>query len=257
MKRFIWKKRFSLPEMIGLISIAVICVSVISHAVMVPNTFVPGTVISAGEVNVNFQALVEAVTNLETRMDTVEANKALLLDPYLSVDPGPINSLSGPHVILTGANLHIRNGTGATYPAINGVGNLVVGYNEAPLSPSRGGSHNLIVGPEHNYSSYGGFVAGYENIVIGPYASVSGGELNTASALFASVSGGNLNTASGQYASVSGGYQNTASGDWSSVSGGGVSTASGLASSVSGGYSHNMISDYGWMACSCDCGDCP
>jgi hypothetical protein len=77
---------------------------------------------------------------LDGRLSTVEANDALLLDPYLSVDTGTINSLAGPHVILTGANLHIRNGdAAAATDTVNGVGNLVVGYNEASGSPNRGG----------------------------------------------------------------------------------------------------------------------
>ncbi len=265
MKRFIWKKRFSLPEVIGLVSIAVICVSVVSYAVTVPNIFMADTVISAAEVNENFQALVDAVTTLESQVATIQANNALLLDQYITISSATINGLSGPHVILHDANLHIQNGSGAT-TIINGVGNLVVGYNEGPstLNPGdRGGSHNLIVGPEHKYLSLGGFLAGFRNTVTTLYASVSGGYNNTASGdsssvsggygngattRYASVSGGYENTAGGWFASVSGGYQNTASNWYSSVSGGYYNTASGFCSSVSGGLSRSAVGLYDWAA---------
>ena len=162
-----------------------------------------------------------------------------------SVELGPINGLDGPHVIITGANVHIRNGdeqTGTT----NGVGNLLIGYNEEPTSPGlnpgdRGGSHNFVVGDRHRYSSFDGLVAGFANTISGPAASVSGGSHNTASGATASVSGGAGNTASGTQASVSGGQDNTASNDRASVSGGSHNTASGPAASVSGG-SNNTAS---------------
>src|SRR5262245_2726092 len=38
-------------------------------------------------------------------------------------------SRSGNDVFITGANLHLRNGMGGT-DSVNGVGNLIVGYNE-------------------------------------------------------------------------------------------------------------------------------
>ena len=78
------------------------------------------------------------------------------------------------------------------------------------------------------------------------YASVSGGQSNTASTYAASVSGGYSNTASGLGSSVSGGQFNTAAGanlsgvfDATSVSGGYSNTASGDYASVSGGRNRN------------------
>ena len=52
------------------------------------------------------------------------------------------------------------------------------------------------------------------NKITAPFASVSGGFLNTASSEAASVSGGKDNFASGDFASVSGGNDNTAGGRW-------------------------------------------
>jgi hypothetical protein len=115
-------------------------------------------------------------------------------------------------VIFEGANVHVRSGSGATDDGgtPTGLGNLVIGYDEAPQiprlpSPDRAGSHNLIVGPGHEYTSYGGLVAGTENAVSGAGASVTGGIFNLASGVAASISGGFNNEASDDDASVSGG----------------------------------------------------
>ena len=174
---------------------------------------------------------------INTQQDYIRDLQAKLT--HMSVVNGEINGLAGPHVIFTGANLHIRSGSGSTDDggSLTGLGNLVVGYNEDQIIMpfGRGGSHNLVVGLEHEYSSYGGFVAGKSNDVTSASASVSGGERNIASGNRSSVSGGYDNTASGIWASVSGGYYNTASNYYSSVSGGFWNTASGRRSSVSGG----------------------
>jgi hypothetical protein len=154
-------------------------------------------------------------------------------------------------VVITGANLRIVNGLGVT-ETTNGLGNLIVGYNEPRnFEPDvRTGSHNVVVGSQDNFSSFGGLVVGFENEINGQFASVSGGlqniasgfaasvsggASNTASDFFASVSGGQQNTANAHASSVSGGIQNTASDAFSSVSGGALNTASGFESSVSGG----------------------
>ena len=159
-------------------------------------------------------------------------------------------------VIFTGCNVHVQNGQGSTASS-NGVGNLIIGYNEDdvfinPGHPAYGpnagdGSHNVVIGPEHSYFSYGGLVAGYSNTVSGDYASVSGA-YNTASGIMASISGGWYNTASGTYASVSGGESNEASGTSASVSGGFGNEASGTRASVSGGDSRTASGQYNWRA---------
>src|SRR5215471_4967869 len=118
-------------------------------------------------------------------------------------------------VVISGANLRIVNGLGST-ETTNGVGNLIVGYNEPRTDPTlppevRTGSHNVVVGREHNFSSFGGLVVAQVNEISGPWASVSGGTRNTASGLNASVSGGVFNTSSGPNASVSGGEGNRSS----------------------------------------------
>lgn len=60
-------------------------------------------------------------------------------------------SRSGNQVYVTGANLHVRSGLGATLAnGFNGLGNLIVGYNESrgnAANPDvRTGSHNIVAG---------------------------------------------------------------------------------------------------------------
>src|SRR5215471_7311178 len=67
-------------------------------------------------------------------------------------------------VVITGANLRIVNGLGAT-ETTNGLGNLIVGYNEerGDGTDTRTGSHNVVVGRAQNFSSFGGLVVGEHN----------------------------------------------------------------------------------------------
>jgi hypothetical protein len=120
----------------------------------------------------------------------------------------------GPNeVVISGANLRIVNGLGST-DTTNGLGNLIVGYNELrndPFFPDmRTGSHNVVVGTQNNFSSFGGLVVGEGNEISGVFSSVSGGGGNIASGPNSSVSGGFINIASGPFASVSGGLQRAA-----------------------------------------------
>jgi hypothetical protein len=179
---------------------------------------------------------------------------------------------SGTDMIISGANLHIVNGTGKTETS-NSRGNLIVGYNETRNDGTdfRTGSHRIIVGRYNSYDGFGGLVVGqynqaqqgyssvlggqknqatayystvtggYGNIVYGEAAMVCGGTKNTASNLFSSILGGKENDSSGEASTVSGGESNVTTGDYSSVSGGYVNRADGLASAVSGG-SYNIAS---------------
>jgi len=191
------------------------------------------------------KALLAKVNTLEFRVGELE-NQVFDLSQrlqFISMDNGVINGLKGPHLLITGGNVHIRSGSGATVDTTN-LGNLIVGYNELRLQnepaqgPTRSGSHNFIVGPGHEYTASGGLVGGTQNTINGVFASVSGGTGNTASGGCASVSGGGHNTASGIAASVGGGGGNMASGPGASVSGGSSNIASGLEASVSGGSSN-------------------
>ena len=230
-----------------------------------------------GEVN----DLKENTSALQAEVDELKDNISDLKD-----NVGKLQSIlqgvthTGTEIYITGANLHILSGSGSTEGTVNGLGNLIIGYNENRSSGnSRTGSHNLILGKENNYLSYGGIVSGWHNDISNRHASVTGGQYNIASGPFSSITGGGSNTASGQWSSingglfnravggsswVSGGQYNTVSGSSTSVAGGMYNTASGLASSVSGGYgntaggrwssisgglnNNNATGDYDWMA---------
>lgn len=202
---------------------------------------------------------------LEARVAALEARGAACeqlapLANYVTVEPGELNGVKGPHVLFTGVNVHVRSGVPATYQdglrgaplgPSDGLGNLIVGWNEVRdpnqnegtlASDDRYGSNNLVVGYGHVFKGDGGFVAGWLNHL--PFrraASVAGGLWNTASGWAASVAGGYGNEATNNGASVSGGNWNVASGEYSSVTGGRLNEASQYAAAVCGG-SYNAAS---------------
>jgi hypothetical protein len=167
-------------------------------------------------------------------------------------------------VVLTGANLHLRSGSGATNgnPArpfsmetitSNGLGNLIIGYNESRALAGadrdlRSGSHNLILGQGQNFTSVGGLIAGQINSISGPGASVTGGQWNSASGPCASISGGTRSAATGPCASVGGGDMNNAAGRAAAVGGGRLNTASGEAAVVNGGANRGATVPNSWAA---------
>jgi hypothetical protein len=213
-------------------------------------------------------ALQAAQQTMQTLQQQVEQLTQFQLTQFMHVEEGDLNGLKGPHLIIEGANLHVRSGSGATAEGGNltGLGNVVIGYNEPPLKfnpGDRDGSHNLIIGREHRYKNFAGLVAGFNNTLSGPEASVSGGAYNTASGKVASVSGGRINKAvgfgasvcggldniaSGGDASIGGGQRNQASGFAASISGGFQNTAQAFTASVSGGYHRNASGPYDWAA---------
>ena len=147
------------------------------------------------------------VTALEAQVAALQAQNSVGADRIAALESVLAHfSREGDDVFITGANLHIVNGFETT-DTKNGVGNLIVGYNE--LRPSaandRTGSHNIVVGKQHNFSSYGGLAAGDSHTISGSFASVTGGFENIASGPSSSVSGGLNNRAMGQFAAVSGG----------------------------------------------------
>ena len=174
------------------------------------------------------------------------------LQPYISLEVNPINGVNGPHIIFSGANVHVRSGSGRTDDnnTPTGLGNLIVGYDEQQTEAvSRTGSHNLIVGGQHSFTRYGGlaagaantldgvsaFAAGVRNVASGDFSSVTGGAGNFAGGGSSSISGGQENMTVEVASSVTGGRQNTASGVYASVTGGFTNAAAAEGSSVSGG----------------------
>jgi hypothetical protein len=185
------------------------------------------------------RALHEEVVALRAQVATLQSQlQALATLPAQMTDvQSTLGCMSkvGNDVVFEGCNVHVRSGSGSTDGVLNGLGNLVVGYSEGAGIADRSGSHNLVVGRFHEYSSWGGFLAGSSNSVTAPGASVCGGILNKAHGEHSIVSGGEVNTADGTRSSVSGGTGNTASGEYASVGGGAGNVASGFVASVNGG----------------------
>src|SRR5690349_2653195 len=133
--------------------------------------------------NAQVASLQRTVLTLQGEVDAIrevlaaiQANNVQALDPFVSVDPNPENGVGGPHIIFSGANLHIVSGSGATDDGGTplGLGNLIIGYDEdpaqagSPLDPGdRGGSHNLVIGRFHRFTqaAFGGLVAGETNTI--------------------------------------------------------------------------------------------
>ena len=181
--------------------------------------------------NPGIEDLIDEIDVLKARLTALETTLAGV-------------SRNGGILLFEGMNVQIVDGSGDTEGVVNGLGNLIIGYDEKRTFKGaindKTGSHNLVVGELHNYSSYGGLVAGMRNTVSSFNASVSGGFQNVASGGLSSVSGGNLNEASGTFSSVSGGQSNTASGNASSVSGGNRGSAPGIFNWAGGGLLQNQ-----------------
>src|SRR5262249_55545936 len=98
---------------------------------------------------------------------------------------------SGVDLIVKGCNLHVQSGGGATRAEVTGWANRIIANNDTfPGTNVRPGSHNLVIGQNHPYTSFGGLLAGTSNSVTGPAGSVTGGSENTSGGIQTSVSGG-------------------------------------------------------------------
>jgi hypothetical protein len=171
-------------------------------------------------------------------------------DEVLTSKLGCVLRFSGPRdFIVDGCNLHVQNGMGQT-GTTNRYGNLIVGYNKNEVS-TRTGSHNLIVGDLHEYTSYGGIVSGTENSLTGPNATILGGGQNHATFSSATILGAdrgqadgnvvliggsrNYGSADAHFGAVVGGVENQLTGAGSVVIAGTLNIAAGGNSLVCGG----------------------
>ena len=127
------------------------------------------------------------------------------LAKYVTVVPGDLNGVKGPHVVFTGVNLHLRSGHDATNDggALSGLGNLIVGYNEAQSIPVvydvegcdrlLTGSHNIVMGNGNFFTSYGGLVVGTNHCITSPNTSILAGDTNEAHGPNSAILGGTRN----------------------------------------------------------------
>jgi hypothetical protein len=206
-------------------------------------------------------------TSVALPSEAAEQEKLLSILPYLKYVASGVGGK--PTIQVSGANLQILSGSGSTKGTVNGAGNLVIGYDENKEGKhAQTGSHNLILGEQQTFTSYGGLDAGLEDTISGPFATVTGGEkknprgraakcgaslsggkFNTASGEWSWIGGGAANNATGGYDSVSGGYGNTAESHYglASILGGYLNTASGSEAVVDGGAFNKATSGHSWI----------
>ena len=192
--------------------------------------FQPGEIVVDGvalaEVLLTMQQTIEA---LQLQVEALEASAVVGLNTYMSVDD------ETQTVLLSGANLQVVNGEGQS-TAVNGLGNVIIGYNESDTSTMmRGGSHNLVMGRMNQYASHGGLIHGLNNTILSSEGAVIAGSNNVVSGVRSAVLGGDQNTASGNKVVAVGGVHNEAKGSVAIVIGGSENVADGTATTIAGG----------------------
>jgi hypothetical protein len=194
-------------------------------------------------VNAKGECTVKGTTTykLVTLPGTAELQTLDKILPFISFNEAGVGGK--PTVRFSGVNVQIVSGSGSTKGAVNGAGNLVIGYDEKTAENTQTGSHDLVLGEDQSFTSYGSIVAGKSSTASAPYASVTGGTGNTASEVGTSVTGGRFNTASGLEASVTGGQENRAKGTLDAITGGEENRTEGNANAIHGGALNVIESD--------------
>jgi hypothetical protein len=239
----------------------------IAAQISVPNTFQAGETASADAVNENFTVLAGELSDLQQKLDDLEAHALFdhedfiddlseFLEVYYS-SPGD-TAVEGPIVRVAGANLQIVNAARSNVP--DGTGNLIVGMSLARADGDEicsdashdnendclnagevwgqahnSGSHNIVGGVGSAYSATGGIVFGSSSAINANRATVISGFRNIASGAASVAIGGNDSTATGIQAAVLGGSHNVASGNRAVITGGQHNEAAAFRSTVTGG----------------------
>lgn len=156
--------------------------------------------------------------------------------PGNSVTTGAIGATisGGGGAFIAVAPARAPNSVTDSYGSVGGgagnrAGDAAGSVDDARYASIGGGQNNTASGP---HSHIGG---GERNTALLRHTAVGGGINNSAGGLAAAVGGGENNTAAGDFTSVSGGIENVASAYGASVIGGGSNSASGFMSSVGGG----------------------
>lgn len=135
------------------------------------------------------------VSSLQSDVATLKASTVPAQVTTLNGEVGALESLlagitrANDTLTFSGMNLQLVSGSGSTDGTVNGLGNLIIGYNENPGTQT--GSHNLVLGEGQAFTSYGGIVGGENNTIGAPFANVLGGENNSATGQKTSILGGN------------------------------------------------------------------
>ena len=197
----------------------------------------------------------EQIASLEEQLLGQEQAIASLAPLLSLVDVAERSSFGQDTWNLSGLNVRLDNGAGTTYGASNGLGNLILGYNESEGGHRdaegnfmdgevRVGSHNLVVGAGHTYGSNGSLLGGYNTSLFGQGSAILSGQASLATGTWSAILGGLDNRATATNTCISGGHSNTASGDRASVSGGLLNISSGIATSILGGQYMQVSEQY-------------
>ncbi len=112
------------------------------------------------------------------------------------------------------------------------------------------GSYSAVGGGENNLGqgSWAGIIAGRNNTASGAYSFIGGGQSNTASGAHAGVVGGTNNTANGASSFIGGGQQNqvAVAGTHSAIIAGSTNRADGVKSFVGGGLNNTANAGANW-----------
>jgi hypothetical protein len=179
----------------------------------------------------------QRVAALESLVQTQQAKIAALENKLKYV------TVNGTDMLITGANLHIRNEGGAT-DTTNGLGNLILGYHELGFNNDRSGSHNILIGKYLNYGSYGGILTGEDNSVKDAYGTIlSSYGCNSTMSFNATIAAG-YSTINANRSAIVAGDSHTLNGHFSGILGGQLNTiATGVTYSAGvGGYNNKILS---------------
>lgn len=116
------------------------------------------------------------------------------------------------------------------------------------LRSNRSANQSPIAEPVVGATNLGSDTSGVSVGVTGNYATVLGGDQNTATADYATVVGGSENTAGGETSFLGGGFGNKALGGNSAIGGGEFNIASGASSSIASGNDSTVAGDGAAMA---------
>jgi hypothetical protein len=114
----------------------------------------------------------------------------------------------------------------------------------APYAMTAGALANVIANNQYNLSLYATVNGGEFNSAGGFGATVSGGIGNSGAGFYTSVGGGTANTNNGLAATIAGGQQNLSGGTFTTVGGGASNSVAGLSSTISGGVQNACNASY-------------
>jgi uncharacterized coiled-coil protein SlyX len=154
------------------------------------------------------------ITSLQSENAILRAWKTIV-SPKIeaSFDRTKYMIVLGNDTIFRGTNLFVQKGSSAGDVSTNGLGNLIVGFNNprAGAGNFRNGSHNIVLGDGLNYSGHHNLIGGFVNTLQGNYSAMPSGRYNTIGGggdQFAAVITGENNRNYGQFGLMGTGQDN-------------------------------------------------